>query len=87
MGAIAVVHQALITEVRAEELVRKEMSKTGRQGLEIQLSRRGLISHVPGVAFEVFEYSVADTSTLRSLRVVVDGRDGAVIEIREGEVR
>lgn len=87
MGALAVIHRASITQENAEISVRKEVSKTEGLNLEIKLARRGIISHVPGIAFEVFEFSVADITTLRSKRVLVDGRDGVVIEIREGEVR
>lgn len=85
LGALSIVHPALISEDQARKSVTRHIQAVDRSAQAIKLLR-GVISHSPGEGFEVFEARVADPTRLRSWIILVDGRDGQIIQTREGEV-
>ena len=77
------------------DLIRAEVDDTRAQAAALKAIRGGEVASVkraalhlePGRALEVFEVRVVDRVRLRSWVILVDGRDGSVTHIADGEVR
>jgi hypothetical protein len=83
IGALLSVNRARIDEEKARATALKAM---GARAQRIASVRRAALPYEPGIAIEVFELRLVDAVKMRTWVVLIDGRDGAVIQIRAGEV-
>ena len=84
LGALSRLIKAKINE---EEASKVALQSAQRQGLRLISVKRFAVSYEPGIAHEVFEIHLSALSELKTWRVLVDGQDGAIINVAAGEKR
>lgn len=84
MGALTQLVPALISIENATEIALK---LTQNKGLKLLSVKRYAVSHEPGIAHEVYEVHLAKSSELKTWRILIDARDGAVIQVVDGEAK
>lgn len=82
MGAIHQLIKANIDEKAAQDFALKTLNIQGLTPLSV---KRGAVSYEPGIAHEVFEVRIAQPALLKTWVVLIDGRDGAILRVSEGE--